>query len=194
MWASLEDPDPDERYVGKVANPTKVMVWGAVSYNGRSALHFFDGKVKSDQYCAAVGQAFLGRSEKSHRGHTHLYDKEWLALDKDTAYTFQQDGARCHTSKKSEAWLEKNLPSHWHFTPKDAWPANSPDLSIIENVWAILQDRVIEREAFTEEKLVKVLEEEWWALPQDTIRKLYDDIPRRMTGVIQAKGGRVRNR
>ena len=53
---------------------------------------------------------------------------------------------------------------------------------------------MIEREAFTEEKLAKVPEGEWWALPQDTIRKLYHDIGRRMAGVVQNHGGRVRAR
>ena len=67
-------------------------------------------------------------------------------------------------------------------------------ICLFENVWAILQDKAIEREAFTAEKLSKVLEEEWWALPQDTIRKLYHGIGRRMAGVVENQGGRVRSR
>lgn len=74
MWVSVEDQHPDERYVGKVQAPLKVMVWGAISYTGRSALHFFtvdkDHKVNSKAYQSAVSQGFLGRGENSHRGHT----------------------------------------------------------------------------------------------------------------------------
>ena len=60
-------------------------------------------------------------------------------------------------------------------------------------MWAILQDKVIEREAFTEERLVEMLEEEWWALAQSTINKLYDTIPGRMEKVVGAEGGRFRS-
>ena len=65
-------------------------------------------------------------------------------------------------------------------------------MSIIENVWAILQDRVVAREAFDKDKLGQVLEEEWWALEQSVIQKLFDRIGERMTLVGKNKGGRFR--
>eukprot|EP00658_Telonema_sp_P-2_P077214 TRINITY_DN6930_c0_g3_i1.p1 TRINITY_DN6930_c0_g3~~TRINITY_DN6930_c0_g3_i1.p1 ORF type:complete len:125 (+),score=20.89 TRINITY_DN6930_c0_g3_i1:144-518(+) len=124
----MQDPDPEERYVGKSAHPTKVMVWGAITYTGRSALYFFDSKVDSEEYQKAVKEAMLDC----------LYEEEWMNCDPGNSYVFQQDGARCHTSKSTEIWLEENLPSHWSFTPRGGWAANSPDLSIIENCWAVL--------------------------------------------------------
>ena len=62
----------------------------------------------------------------------------WLNLDKDESYTFPQDGAASHMSNSTEVWLEKNLPGHWEYCGRHSWAASSPDLSIIENVWAIL--------------------------------------------------------
>jgi hypothetical protein len=50
MWVEMSDPDPEARYVGRVSHPTKVMVWGAVSYTGKSSLHFFDEKVDSEEF------------------------------------------------------------------------------------------------------------------------------------------------
>ena len=181
MWVSMQDPDPEERYVGTVKHPTKVMVWGGVSFHGRSALHFFDSSVDSEEYQNAVQEAMLGC----------LWDKEWMGCDPGVPYVFQQDGARCHTSKSTEDWLETHLPEHWTFTPKGGWSPNSPDLSIIENIWAMLQDRVVEDLAFTEDKLVESVERAWWAIPQDQIQRLYNDIPRRIEALIDNDGGHI---
>lgn len=180
MWVEMIDPDPEERYVGKVAHPTKVMVWGCISYWGKSTLHYFDGKVQSDQYQECISEALL----------PCMFDKEYLAVPEDVEAIFQQDGARVHTSKSTEAFLEENLPAHWSFTSQGGWCPNSPDLSIIETVWAILQDKVIERLAFSEDELCKVLEEEWWGLDQEIIQKLYHQIPRRIAACKAANGGR----
>ena len=105
--------------------------------------------------------------------------------------TFMQDGARGHTSNSTESWLEDNLPAHWTFTPRYSWPPNSPDLNIIENVWAILQDMVIEDLAFDENKLIECIERAWWALPQSTIQELYHDMPRRINDTLKKQGGRI---
>jgi transposase len=116
------------------------------------------------------------------------FDEEYLALSKQEQYRFQQDGARCHTSKHAQ----NNLPENVKLLEKEEWPPYSPDLSPIERLWAILQDKVVEEEAWTQEQLIKCVEKWWWEIPQSTIQKLYDSMPRRLCKCIGAEGGRFR--
>jgi transposase len=49
---------------------------------------------------------------------------------------FQQDNARPHKAKVCLKWFED------HGIKLVEWPANSPDLSPIENIWAELKRRL----------------------------------------------------
>ena len=71
-----------------------------------------------------------------------------------------QDGAKSHTAVKTK-----------QFQFIDDWPANSSDLNPIEQVWALLNQLVAERQcpADNEAELRRIVEEEWAAIPQATI-------------------------
>ena len=53
---------------------------------------------------------------------------------------FQQDNAACHTSYDSKAAIKILFDKS-----RINWPPNSPDLSPIENVWAILKEKLSKR-------------------------------------------------
>jgi hypothetical protein len=119
-----------------------------------------------------------------------IFDKEHLGLSKRQEYVFQQDGATAHWSKSTMQWLRTHLPLNLSTLEKGEWPARSCDLSIIERLWAIISNRVVERGVQTCEELKDVIDQEWWAIPQSTIQKLYDSLPERLEQCIKNEGGR----
>jgi hypothetical protein len=71
------------------------------------------------------------------------------------------------------------------------WPAQSPDLNIIEPLSSVLETRVRNRFPFLTslKQLDGVLQEEWYKIPLETVQNLYESIPRRNAAMLKAKGG-----
>ena len=85
---------------------------------------FVDGSIKKEQYVAILDQYLL-----------EFIDA--LEVDDLRDITFQQDNARPHTAYLTRDWLKDAATEHG-FTVME-WPAISPDLNPIENLWAWLK-------------------------------------------------------
>lgn len=98
---------------------------------------------------------------------------------------FQEDNARPHKAKVTIAFREENalrtLP----------WPAQSPDLNPIENLWAEIKRQLhnLKQKPSNIGELEKCVEKLWRAIPSETIENLVDSMPRRIEAVIAANGG-----
>ncbi len=57
-------------------------------------------------------------------------------LFKDADFIFLQDLAPVHTAKSTKSWLND------HGVGVLDWPANSPDLNSIENLWGIVKKKI----------------------------------------------------
>ena len=68
------------------------------------------------------------------------------------------------------------------------WPAHSPDLNPIENVWGIMAQRMARREMSTEDDLYNAIIEEWDAIDYKLLQALYDSMPARYEQVIKRAG------
>ena len=68
------------------------------------------------------------------------------------------------------------------------WPAQSPDLSPIENLWEILKINVKKRAPTTLDELWSVTKEEFMLIPDVMFTKLYESMPKRVAMVIANRG------
>lgn len=150
-------------------NPPKLHVWGVMGH-GVKELIFVDSvsRINAEFYIANI----LGKVESL------LFDKCCKG-----SYVFQQDNARAHTSSKVTSWLQSRKIKC--LTP---WPPRSPDMSPIEMMWAVCQQRVDARHPVNEHELRQFWQEEWDACNVDN---LLDEWNKRLEKVIAKKGGHL---
>jgi len=101
---------------------------------------------------------------------------------------FQHDNARPHVARICSHFLEaENIPVL-------AWPAYSPNISPIEQVWDALDRCIWQRVPVPAniQQLRTAIEEEWTNIPQATINKLINSMWRRCVALREANGGHSR--
>jgi transposase len=97
---------------------------------------------------------------------------------------FQQDNCSVHTAHLIRDYLQREgirtLP----------WPAKSPDLNIIENLWFMLKYEIKKNIELIKnlQDLKKVIRDCWAGIKGSYIKTLYDSIPRRLRAVQVHKG------
>jgi transposase len=161
----------------KAKFPTKLMFWSAISVEKRGTLisisgKFIDGQIltpgsmNTERYTAMLSAHFVPTSRR-------LFG---------SGYIFAQDNAPCH---KSKAALEFFCENRIELLP---WPAGSPDLNPIENLWGILKANVAKRFPRTKAQLEEFAIDEWQKIPQETVRNAILSMPTRINQVIEREG------
>ncbi len=147
--------------------PQSVMIWAAMSSAGVGPLCFLKSTVNAAIYQEILEHFMLPSADK-------LYG--------DADFIFQQDLAPAHTAKGTKSWFND------HGVTVLDWPANSPDLNPIENLWNIVKRKMRDTRPNNADDLKATVKETWASIPPQQCHKLITSMPRRIEAVIKAKG------
>ncbi|QQP37895.1 Putative transposable element [Caligus rogercresseyi] len=104
-------------------------------------------------------------------------------------YTWTQDGAPCHTSKKVQDFCRANMADFW---PADMWPSSSPDLNPLDfSVWSVLESHACKTSHANLTSLQQAIVEAWDNLTEEYIKKSCAGVRRRVEAVIANNGGHI---
>ena len=115
-----------------------VMLLGAMSSNGIAGLFFLSTKTTMN----------------SIRYHKMLENELKIRMAIHECIMFMQGGAPCHCSKLMSDFLKKNIKIL-------DWPGDSPNLNPIENLWAIMIEKVADKHPTTAKNLEMAIKHIW---------------------------------
>ena len=151
--------------------PKGIMVAAGLSRNGVGNLIFVTGTMTSYSYLQTL-EFFKSDIQKLN---PNLY--------------FQQDNAPCHVGKKCTEFINSNFAHHLKF-----WPPNSPDLSPIEELWAIVEEKLNDYSFNSLEEMTRKLLWVWNRIPKTLCKNLIDSFDSKIEILGKKRGERVNKR
>ncbi|GFW99494.1 transposable element Tcb1 transposase [Trichonephila clavipes] len=149
-----------------------IMVWAGIMINGHTRLHVVaNGTMTGQRY---IDEVLLP--------HVRLF--RGSVGDK---FVFMDDNATCHRKLAVQDCLDSEG------IQRLVWPARSPDLNPIKNVWDALGKQVAGRNYPPTNKntLIRALTEEWDKLPQQLLGNVVQSMVRHVECCITLYGGHI---
>ncbi len=119
------------------------MIWAAMSSAGVGPLCFLKSTVNTAVYQDILEHFMLPSADE-------LYG--------DADFIFLQDLAPAHTAKGTKSWFND------HGVTVLDWPANSPDLNFIENLWVIVKRKMRDTRPNNADDLKAAIKAPWASL------------------------------
>lgn len=158
-------------YFSRHSGGKSVMVWGAISASGKSALAVLDGTLNAVKYVDILENYLLPFAYCVHG----------------ESFTFMQDNAAVHTARYVQDWFEHTKIDLLQ------WPAKSPDLNPIENIWGALSRMVYAqgRQYNTVEALKQAIIEGWDNISAQCVQRHIASMPNRCIQMIKSDGNKI---
>ncbi|KAL3153558.1 hypothetical protein ABBQ38_011887 [Trebouxia sp. C0009 RCD-2024] len=131
--------------------------------------------VGSSEYSEVLSQMFVPEDNR-------LFQQAGQWADK---WQLQQDNAKPHKTATNMAYIAENVPGGHFLT----WPACSPDMSPIENMWAWMEGKLHkEYQPKNVEELKDSLEQIRQSIPASMLHNMFDGFQARMQRVVDLDG------
>lgn len=148
----------------------KVSLWGCICAWGLGHAELYIDSLDARRYQSIVALNLVSSSRQ------FWSTGQWY---------FQQDNATPHTAYTSQVWI------HNHGIDLIDWPAWSPDLNPIENLWNDLKRRVYAHNAKTMEELEHWIGIEWQATDLNFISHICKTMPHRLQLLLNNSGHKI---
>ena len=125
-----------------------IMVWGCINARGVGCPSKIDGKLNGERYIDLLEHSLIPTR------HILTIPDGWI---------FQHDDATCHTSCLVKGWFKEEGITFME------WPAQSPDLNPIENLWDQLKIMIQEQNPTNVTELWSAVTAAWQGFPLDKL-------------------------
>ena len=146
------------------------MVWGMLTSSGPGPLYRVRGSMNAEQYSHVI-KNIMSPSARNLFGNN---------------YIFQQDNAPCHKAKSVMELFKKEEINVLH------WPAQSPDLSPIENIWREVGIGLQNHHPSNLDELYDAIKNVWYSIKPEKFEKLVLSFPQRLRACYAAHGGHTK--
>ena len=143
-----------------------VLVWGCFSSRGVGPIHRISGIMNGEKYKEIMKDVMLPYARC-------VMPPQWV---------FQHDNDPKHTARIVKKFLQDESVNVMF------WPAQSPDLNPIENLWENVNRRIRREKCSRLDNLWEQIEKAWYETPVVECEKLVNSMNRRCASVLKNKG------